>query len=1458
MSDTLLKQLEIARRDLLELSTSNRVLNTKRDQASGSAVEVKDELSQHVFELLVDNESIMKFEQGEVTGSGGTKKRKTKKTKVKKNEDPVDPQTDTILHTELDPEELDDRLMKLVTDANASFQEKGINVLYLAMGFLRWRNDEGRAFDAPLILIPVELLRDKAGVRFSLKWTGHEIETNLTLKIRLKIDFDIDLPEVPDVEEMSVAAYFAEVQRVIANKGDWELLEHDMVLWFFSFTKLMMYRDLDPDTWPADNPLQERPTIRGLLGEGFSPVESLCDDDAGIDSLFDPAQTAHVIDCDSSQSLVIEEACRGRSLVIQGPPGTGKSQTITNLIAAAVHSGKTILFVAEKMAALEVVKRRLDNIGIGDMCLELHSNKAKKREVLQELDRTLKLGSPKLPDELQDTVTKLRERRDELNSHVECMHTPQAPSGMTPYQVLTELIDLRASGVSLPDYQMNEAIEWSGEQFQTNNEAIEELSRVIGNLGVVGEHPWRGCELDQILPLDLERLITAVPKSISSTDELIESVRSFSQQLGDEPALSLSDVSKQLNTVEALLSAPDLDAQGATNTIWIDNRKAVGEMADGARAVLLAKEKLSGVVSDAAWDTDVASARQDYATHGQSFFRIFYSSYRAARNTLNSLLVGPAPDTFEGRLEILNLLYGCQKGVKDAVDNSSLGEKAFGKFWLGNKTDWQRVVDWESWDTATMESGASARFRSLLTLLDDPASLKARADDVKTKLSTFADGFCSISDSLKLNIPAAFGAAAVQASQDTPAEQSAAANLRRLRPAADVHLTDLRDRMACWKDNPEGLQHWQQYSRSRKVIENIAGGAIAAGIDDGTIAADQISPMFRFAFFESVLRKVLKDNPTLEAFDGDRFEQHIGEFQTLDSERLRLARSEVAAGHWAGIGRKREGNMAEAVGLLRHEMQKKRRHLPLRVLLRRAGQAVQAIKPVFMMSPLSVSQYLDPAVLEFDILLIDEASQVRPVEALGAAARCRQMVVVGDDKQMPPTQFFGVVVGDVDLDDEESPSMQAGDVESILGLCIARNMPQRMLRWHYRSKHESLIAVSNREFYDGRLYVIPSAYRTGELGVKHRYIENGLFKGGKNLVEAKVVAEAIIEHAKERPDWTLGVGAFSVSQRDTIIKALEALRKDTPELESFFDPNAPDPFFVKNLENIQGDERDVIFVSCGYGPGDDGRVSLNFGPVSSSGGERRLNVLMTRAKRRCEIFASLRAEDIDLNRATGRGPAAFREYLRFAQTGAQVAGAGGSESSDRLVEVLQTQLAEKGYDVQTHVGIAGVFVDLAVIDPENPDRYLLGIDVDGDSYRASRSARDRDRTRSAVLGSQGWNLHRIWTLEWFKRPTEQLNDVIAAIEQARKGKGKSSGGATIREFEIQRQTGGPDPLSTAVADLQPVPERVDAPEIGSAAASKEKSLTSEIFGSVLKAGLAAATASKGKGLDAAIRSLGKK
>ncbi len=485
-------------------------------------------------------------------------------------------------------------------------------------------------------------------------------------------------------------------------------------------------------------------------------------------------------------------------------------------------------------------------------------------------------------------------------------------------------------------------------------------------------------------------------------------------------------------------------------------------------------------------------------------------------------------------------------------------------------------------------------------------------------------------------------------------------------------------------------------------------------------------------------------------------------------QRIEMARGEVATAHYDAIPRNAVGG---EMAVLRREFEKKRKHKPIRQLIKEAGTAILAIKPVFMMSPISVAQFLEPGSVTFDLLLIDEASQVSPVDALGAMARAAQVVVVGDDKQLPPTRFFSKM-----LDDDEARSdgdgLNASDLESILGLCVAQGMSQRMLRWHYRSRHHSLIAVSNREFYDSRLFVVPSPTTiTAMHGLHFRLVKDGVFDRGNsatNRVEARAVAEAVVDHARRYPRQSLGVGAFSVSQRDAIRDELEVLQREQPELAPFFSSGRSEPFFVKNLENIQGDERDVIFISIGYARDKSGYLAMNFGPLSSQGGERRLNVLISRARERCEVFGSITADDIDLQRAKSRGAAAFKTFLRFAATGVLDAQAptDGDHDSDfeRQVEIA---LEELGYEVHRQVGTAGFIIDLAIVDPVKPGRYLLGIECDGATYHSSRSARDRDRLRETVLKDRGWKIHRVWSTDWFHRPGEQLQKIVAAIEKAR-------------------------------------------------------------------------------------------
>lgn len=1509
MSDVLLKQLELARRDLLELSTQNRLLHTQRDQATGVALEIRDELAEEVFRQLVTEGGSMRFEQTgakpltrvaasaddpgdspNATEATPTKKstkksakksakksvddeptvddppvldvpktaakKTTKKAAVRKeiasedaasDESPpaskkaakktstksskkssslppaaaTDHHADAVLHTELAPAELDRRLLGLVTDAQATIEEQGVNILYLAMGFLKWfepqKPDEPRF--APLLLIPVRLERQNAGTRYSLAYTGDELESNLTLKTRLKMDHGIDLPVAPDVDDLSPSAYFAEVAAAVKDLDGWDVLPNDMVLWFFSFTKLLMYRDLDPATWPADRPLAARPMIRALLQDGFPPLAPICGDEDRIDALMNPAETTHVVDCDSSQALVIEEVLRDRSLIIQGPPGTGKSQTITNLIASAVRRGKTVLFVAEKMAAMEVVKRRLDKVGIGDICLELHSEMANKRAVLQDVDRTLRLGRPKPAPQRTEIISKLTTSRDRLNAHIDLLHQPLAPTGATPYQILTELIELRIAGVQPPEYELTEAASWTAEQIAEWSAVIDDYARSLAENGRIDEHPWRGCRLEGASPLDMERILGAIPKVTAALDGAMESASRIAGSLRAAAPQTLAEVSRLRRTVRAFREMPPLDARAHGDAVWDDHRKAIRGIGEHARTWIEAKSGLSETFTEAAWDADVADVRADLVANGGNWLGSWSSAYREAHSQLQALLKQPAPEAEAECLALLGQLAGTQHALKELLKAGDLGARAFGKYWIGGQTDWAQIAAIEAWDGKTAEASVLPGFRKLIAHAGEVAVLKDADAALGSALQATIEPLSQMFASLKFDLAQTFPGTAIE-STDGDGE------LAPLGPVASISKDDLKARFQAWKQRPEGAQTWQRAATLERRLAELGDGSIARGLNDGSIDRETAQHILRYACYESLLKRAYAERPALARFDSAEFRRTLDEFREFDERRIGLARIETADAHFTNIGKPRGSGMLESINLLRHEMQKTRRHVPLRTLLSKAGPAVQAVKPVFMMSPLSVSRYLEPGRLEFDLLVIDEASQVRPVEALGAAARCTQMVVVGDDQQMPPTQFFGLTVGDIP-GEAGDPEMQAGDVESILALCISHNMPQRMLRWHYRSKHHSLIAVSNREFYHDQLYVIPSPERDGPLGLKFTYLPDGRFIDRCNLVEAKAVAAAVMKHAQEHPDWTLGVGAFSVSQRDAVLKEVEALRRANPSCEAFFDPNAPDPFFVKNLENIQGDERDVVFVSVGYGPDENGKVGLNFGPVSSTGGERRLNVLMTRAKRRCEIFSSMRPEDIDLSRATGRGPAVFRTFLQAAQSGSIGKATAKEGAKDRLPEIVATKLKEAGYDVQTRVGISGVYVDVAVVDPTNPSRYVMGVLCDGSSYISARSARDRDRLRESVLRSQGWNLHRVWCLEWFLQPAAQWDKLKAAVDAAVKPASvqpaaaspsgtKSTKPAAARApiltdvFQVDRVEGGADPLASACDDPPPTLTEVAA------------------------------------------------
>lgn len=1349
---SLAERLESARRELLDLTPRNRLLHTPRG-ARVKTVEIADERAEEVFRILVGEGRSMSFvprpesELGEAAETEG----QSSLALVQPEDEELDDRglpvrhTDTRLQTRLASAQLQKRLLQLYYDARSLEEEQGVNILYLAVGFLKWFEAESsdRARYAPLILIPVTLERRSARSRFHISYSGEELSTNLSLQAKLKSEFGIQIPELPDPEDLSPDSYADSIVGLVSSQRTWEVLRDEMTLGFFSFSKFLMYRDLDPRNWPEHRSLEDHLLVNGLLTHGFRAGPSPFGEDPDVDEILDPGEMIHVRDADSSQALAIEEVRRGRNLVIQGPPGTGKSQTISNLIAAAVREGKKVLFMAEKMAALEVVKRRLDEIGLGEMCLELHSNKARKKAVLEDLERTLGLGRPCV-GEASETVQGLRDRRNELNGHVRRLHTPLQPSGFTPYQITGHLVRLPGLGVSLPDFRLGEASQWTRRDLTEKEGQIQRLALHLQEMGTPSQHIWRGVGLDAVLPQDITRLAIGARDIRARLSAWHSVVEQLARRIG-APVHAWDDVQRLLRLANAVLQSPAMDRRSLASRPWEQQRDAISQLvADGC--AFQEARKVEPLLVAEAWDQDLRQVRHALNAHGRSWFRFFKREYRVARSRLCGVLVAKLPGTLAERLHILDTLSRGQGARSRVRELDPLGREAFGSLWNGQESDWDKLSAIERWERGSRDLDLPENFRGLVAGLEDDSGLREEVARVEEQSVSLEPSIDSLFADLRLDVEEAFDRKRVEL----------------------IPIHQLLERLEAWIDEPSRVQEWITFRAWAGQARARGLGDMVDRMHDGRIAPQSAVDTFRFAYFEELMRGVFEVYPALATFSGTAHERLIEEFRSLDEERIRLAREEVAAVHYTGLPTG-TGAIGE-LGVLRREMRKQRRHLPLRQLMNQAGRAIQAIKPVFMMSPMSIAQYLEPGVLEFDLLLIDEASQVQPVDALGAIARSDQIVVVGDERQLPPTRFFQAML-DEDLDEEDPQTFTAGDLESILGLCTAQGIGDRMLRWHYRSRHESLIAVSNHEFYNHKLFIVPSAQQDGELGVRFRRVHGGVYDRGRsktNRVEAQEVARATMEHARDCAHLTLGVGTFSLSQRDAVLDELELLRRQHPESEEFFKPSGPEPFFVKNLEAIQGDERDVIFISVGYGHDASGYMSMNFGPLSIEGGERRLNVLITRARQRCEVFSSIGSADVDLGRARSAGAAALKTFLQYAETGQlDVARPTYGDPDSPFEEEVGGALRSLGFEVDQQVGIAGFFIDLAIRDPQHPGRYLLGIECDGATYHASRFARDRDRLRQQVLEDRGWVIHRIWSTDWYRQPQETLRRTIAAIERAR-------------------------------------------------------------------------------------------
>jgi very-short-patch-repair endonuclease len=1350
--------IDRARKELLDLTARNRLLNTPMRSKYSSYLHVVDEVSAEVFRTLYQQQKPMTFAAAKVHPRGQFAPTDDPDIGFlpQPDESDVDDRgvarrhADTSLQTQFTSEALQKRLLRLSYDAESFIEEQGVNILYLALGMLRWiESDDPKAVrHAPVLLVPVKLHRGNAAEKFRLEWSGEDPDSNLTLYLKLEHDFGIKLPAFPELDDLDLTQYFKAVRDAVASRPGWAVEENQIVLGFYSFAKFLMYRDLDEKTWPTGHTLSAHPLVGRLVKGHFEEQGLLIPEDGHVDNYIGTAEALHVVDADSSQTAAIHEVRNGRNLVIQGPPGTGKSQTITNLIAAAVHDGKRVLFLAEKLAALEVVKRRLDHIQLGPLCLELHSHKAQKRAVLDELRRTRELGRPAPHSEAIEHV--LDRLRTQLNGHAVHLHEALEPTGLTPYLVLGHLLRLEGAGQQRPPVVLPEATRWAPSEVAARAALLAEIGQRAVEIGVPARHFWQGVRVPVMLRSDADLLAPVIRDIQQWTASLRGRAARVPALLGIGAPTNLAEVDGVVRFAQHLSQNPGIPPQLLTAAAWAGLQVLRTAIVDGRQLAALSPQ-VNGWFRVEAWQIDPRPMRNTLAHRGNSLFRFFHADYREAKKQLRQIAVDASvalPET----LHRLDQLWEAQQLSARYQAAAMHAAEAFGPLWQGLASDWDVLERTVSWFESASAKGLPSTWTHFASAIQGQQGVPPVIVELAQASAALRQCITHFGTVLQFDTVAGF---------DAP-------------EWASVDLAALEERAARWATGTEELSNWIHYNRVRTQALEIGLAPVVDCVHSGDLAGasalkDELLPFFHRSFYLSVFRAMCARQPGLAIFDGKSHDRLVEEFRRLDVDMLHRNRIRVLGQHYQQLPKNAGGG--GAVGVLNGELAKKRRHLPIRQLLKQAATAVQAIKPVFMMSPLSVAQFLEPGTVTFDLLIVDEASQVQPVDALGAVARCAQIVVVGDDKQLPPTQFFQRMTSG-EARDEGDDTAETGDVESILSLCQARGLDRRMLRWHYRSKHHSLIAVSNQEFYENKLYIVPSPYREGaDLGLHFHHVPHGVYDSGgtqANAVEAQAVARTVMQHAREWPALTLGVAAFSVSQRDAILDELERIRRQEPDCEDFFTSESFEPFFVKNLENVQGDERDVIFISVGYGRNQHGHFAMRFGPLNNEGGERRLNVLISRARRRCEVFSGITADDIDLGRATGRGVQAFAEFLRFAQTGrlrTVASSAGGYQSP--FEEAVAAALRGRGHIVDTQIGVAGFFIDLAIQDPEFPGRYLLGIECDGASYHSARSARDRDRLRQAVLEDHGWAIHRIWSTDWFQRPLEQLERVERAIRDAK-------------------------------------------------------------------------------------------
>jgi very-short-patch-repair endonuclease len=1261
-----------------------------------------------------------------------------------------------LILAEDDKAKIETRLVDLFRTARIAEEEGGVSPVYLALGILQWKESEHSAITnrAPLLLVPVTIERSSVRAGLSgIKLVSRDEDTriNPTLLEKLRKDFGIafDIPEVAPADEsgVDVDRVLSLFRHLVVNRRGWEV-KSEIWLGEFSFRKFLMWRDLQD----RDQALRANPIVRQMLENPHVPLASQgrFPSPRELDRVRPADQVFAPLIADSSQLAAIFAAADGKSFVLEGPPGTGKSQTITNLIAHCLGHGKSVLFVSEKRAALEVVRKRLGDVGLGPYCLEVHSDKARKAEIIEQLKAPLEAAIPNIDRKWKETTSALSRTRENLNRYVEELHSPY-PCGLTLFDACSWL----CRHPEVPSIQLawGDPSIWNRHSLPEMRAAAGELDPIFSKMGLPSRSAFRGSNFVEWSPAAERELLRATESIIKHATESDHAATAFSRRLSlESSSLSFNEL-VLLTNLGGLLEKSALLPRGIENALENARaRESLPEAIDLLNRRRLPASWIASRFRNSVLAVDIPSLRaiksiSELAWWPKKLFaRLKFRKLMRmhASQKMSGQTIG---DTAQADLDSIEAI---QKLDKSLAGISGDLKSLLGQAWKAEETDLKVLQDCEQWIKDVTDL-----IRSLGRLeLERTASL-TKAFSGLTRLGA---------EDIRRN-----GSLAKEIGRFKAAIQEAAEAIRTFEcvgqfPAgipinreAQGFFSKTRESLTHVKASigRDELRYWAAWQRSRCVLAEMDLSAFVDFLDrmDEPVSAEQLldGGVNRWLFEEGLGRTTYLKN-----FIGQSHDNLIDQFRRLDGDYVQISSRAVAAAVAKRVPT--EGSDEVAGGefsLLNRELNKKTRHKPLRQLFKGMPKLLPRLKPCLLMSPLSVAQHLDAEFPPFDLVVFDEASQIPVWDAIGAIGRARQAVIVGDPKQMPPTTFFSRADEDDEVDDGTE------DLESILDETMTV-LPVLRLQWHYRSKYESLITFSNHRYYDGKLVTFPSPIAHDRAVALHRVA--GRYGRGTtrvNQIEALDVVNFVLGHLRGPYSKTqsIGIVTFNIQQQQLIEDLLDKARREDAELEVLFEKGVgKEEVFVKNLENVQGDERDIIVFSTTFGPDDHGKLSLNFGPINGANGPRRLNVAVSRARHAMHVFTSMPPEQIDLSRTSSIGVRHLKEFLDYADRGIAAIGqtakfdVGNAESPFEVA--VSESLRARGWEIHHQIGCGGYRIDMAVVDPEAPGSYLLGIECDGASYHSAANARDRDRLRQMKLEDLGWRLHRIWSTDWWRRQNE--------------------------------------------------------------------------------------------------------